>query len=140
MIRRPPRSTRTDTLFPYTTLFRSTAVQDFEIVRLGRAVDTLAFAAQPDAVDVGADPAQGLPADTGAFFVRVPDFQPVEQPERMHRLVVDGMTGDIGKGGGAIGGRDRWNRFARWRGGRQIAVLCHAMAHRGVIHRLGLLG
>src|SRR3546814_20746297 len=24
MLRRPPRSTRTDTLFPYTTLFRST--------------------------------------------------------------------------------------------------------------------
>src|SRR3546814_2155626 len=30
MIRRPPRSTRTDTLFPYTTLFRS-----------GRSVDRL---------------------------------------------------------------------------------------------------
>src|SRR3546814_16059853 len=27
MIRRPPRSTRTDTLFPYTTLFRSAAQQ-----------------------------------------------------------------------------------------------------------------
>src|SRR3546814_2701296 len=27
MIRRPPRSTRTDTLFPYTTLFRSPCVQ-----------------------------------------------------------------------------------------------------------------
>src|SRR3546814_6277682 len=26
MIRRPPRSTRTDTLFPYTTLFRSSTV------------------------------------------------------------------------------------------------------------------
>src|SRR3546814_4796289 len=26
MIRRPPRSTRTDTLFPYTTLFRSKAI------------------------------------------------------------------------------------------------------------------
>src|SRR3546814_14756556 len=26
MIRRPPRSTRTDTLFPYTTLFRSTTI------------------------------------------------------------------------------------------------------------------
>src|SRR3546814_8982340 len=26
MIRRPPRSTRTDTLFPYTTLFRSAVV------------------------------------------------------------------------------------------------------------------
>src|SRR3546814_4312419 len=27
MIRRPPRSTRTDTLFPYTTLFRSDVLQ-----------------------------------------------------------------------------------------------------------------
>src|SRR3546814_963147 len=27
MIRRPPRSTRTDTLFPYTTLFRSSRVE-----------------------------------------------------------------------------------------------------------------
>src|SRR3546814_16983832 len=27
MYRRPPRSTRTDTLFPYTTLFRSTRVR-----------------------------------------------------------------------------------------------------------------
>src|SRR3546814_16761891 len=27
MIRRPPRTTRTDTLFPYTTLFRSPSVQ-----------------------------------------------------------------------------------------------------------------
>src|SRR3546814_1375838 len=26
MIRRPPRSTRTDTLFPYTTLFRSDSI------------------------------------------------------------------------------------------------------------------
>src|SRR3546814_5934706 len=36
MIRRPPRSTRTDTLFPYTTLFRSAldiAAQPIEIVR-----------------------------------------------------------------------------------------------------------
>src|SRR3546814_5592511 len=28
MIRRPPRSTRTDTLFPYTTLFRSPRLSD----------------------------------------------------------------------------------------------------------------
>src|SRR3546814_1950494 len=28
MIRRPPRSTRTDTLFPYTTLFRSQTTRD----------------------------------------------------------------------------------------------------------------
>src|SRR3546814_13330194 len=35
-IRRPPRSTRTDTLFPYTTLFRSHELARFEDV--GRAV------------------------------------------------------------------------------------------------------
>src|SRR3546814_5504429 len=32
MIRRPPRSTRTDTLFPYTTLFRSAAGGAGELV------------------------------------------------------------------------------------------------------------
>src|SRR3546814_3478124 len=30
MIRRPPRSTRTDTLFPYTTLFRSLAIAELD--------------------------------------------------------------------------------------------------------------
>src|SRR3546814_11281284 len=37
MIRRPPRSTRTDTLFPYTTLFRSRVASGTEEV--GRARD-----------------------------------------------------------------------------------------------------
>src|SRR3546814_20197635 len=37
MIRRPPRSTRTDTLFPYTTLFRSVSL---------RVDDDLQFAKQ----------------------------------------------------------------------------------------------
>src|SRR3546814_11559829 len=31
MIRRPPRSTRTDTLFPYTTLFRSPSRSSFSV-------------------------------------------------------------------------------------------------------------
>src|SRR3546814_4355802 len=31
MIRRPPRSTRTDTLFPYTTLFRSDVLHDIAL-------------------------------------------------------------------------------------------------------------
>src|SRR3546814_11877900 len=34
MIRRPPRSTRTDTLFPYTTLFRSDIVSGNSAFRL----------------------------------------------------------------------------------------------------------
>src|SRR3546814_15747350 len=33
MIRLPPRSTRTDTLFPYTTLFRSAEQRNFAIER-----------------------------------------------------------------------------------------------------------
>src|SRR3546814_5796686 len=38
MIRRPPRSTRTDTLFPYTTLFRSMEADAFDHVRIERAL------------------------------------------------------------------------------------------------------
>src|SRR3546814_2116522 len=50
MIRRPPRSTRTDTLFPYTTLFRSVLVE-CETVE-----DVPAEAAE---VDVGGDRCRG---------------------------------------------------------------------------------
>src|SRR3546814_690224 len=35
MIRRPPRSTRTDTLFPYTTLFRSPAAANPTMTKFG---------------------------------------------------------------------------------------------------------
>src|SRR3546814_2479542 len=44
MIRRPPRSTRTDTLFPYTTLFRSLSEAD---ARRGRGAAADAGGAQP---------------------------------------------------------------------------------------------
>src|SRR3546814_980319 len=36
MLRRPPRSTRTDTLFPYTTLFRSPGSGSYPAPRQGR--------------------------------------------------------------------------------------------------------
>src|SRR3546814_5500525 len=44
MIRRPPRSTRTDTLFPYTTLFRSTMAATnapgihYDLIGMGRMI------------------------------------------------------------------------------------------------------
>src|SRR3546814_1974723 len=41
MIRRPPRSTRTDTLFPYTTLFRSHFLDALDQVVPGRVFPTL---------------------------------------------------------------------------------------------------
>src|SRR3546814_2694718 len=59
MIRRPPRSTRTDTLFPYTTHFRSTGTravpQDARHVE-GRPQRTAQAVARDDA---GAAPAVG---------------------------------------------------------------------------------
>src|SRR3546814_9175095 len=50
MIRRPPRSTRTDTLFPYTTLFRSS--QDLEDVG-NRAGNDPTASRLPHVVDSG---------------------------------------------------------------------------------------
>src|SRR3546814_3728190 len=67
MIRRPPRSTRTDTLFPYTTLFRA----DRPSVRGEAALIDLTLAA-------GADPAATL-ADlkhiTDQLLVRNPSYR-----------------------------------------------------------------
>src|SRR3546814_6148272 len=42
MIRRPPRSTRTDTLFPYTTLFRSHLAERVAGVQRGRILHWVA--------------------------------------------------------------------------------------------------
>src|SRR3546814_17613026 len=57
MIRRPPRSTRTDTLFPYTTLFRSpfdfrwSRLQeaDSALRRLNTRADSVSALDEPDA-------------------------------------------------------------------------------------------
>src|SRR3546814_8233349 len=52
MIRRPPRSTRTDTLFPYTTLFRS-VVDQHAWQRLAVQLDHPASIGLPVHQDVG---------------------------------------------------------------------------------------
>src|SRR3546814_14148386 len=52
MIRRPPRSTRTDTLFPYTTLFRSIASVKRDAVGVLGTVDRAA--ADAEAAGIGA--------------------------------------------------------------------------------------
>src|SRR3546814_15747940 len=73
MIRRPPRSTRTDTLFPYTTLFRSRAwadrIQQHYFPELGRvewqSTWTGCIAFTPDHLMRLFEPAPGLLAVTG---------------------------------------------------------------------------
>src|SRR3546814_18814102 len=59
MIRRPPRSTRTDTLFPYTTLFRSPTAsreRDFSEVSYGCRAAVTQFHPYP-----GTPPARAQP-------------------------------------------------------------------------------
>src|SRR3546814_6880343 len=55
MIRRPPRSTRTDTLFPYTTLFRSDLSLD------GERMKNLTFIAAAFALSIAPAMAQEAP-------------------------------------------------------------------------------
>src|SRR3546814_19345707 len=55
MIRRPPRPTRTDTLFPYTTLFRSVisllaAIASISAPAVGASPDCSALLAAPSAM------------------------------------------------------------------------------------------
>src|SRR3546814_15907074 len=63
MIRRPPRSTRTDTLFPYTTLFRSLADLGVMAATVDRLDDDIVavgiFVRQP-ALDDTADKGAGI--------------------------------------------------------------------------------
>src|SRR3546814_9978553 len=61
MIRRPPRSTRTDTLFPYTTLFRSEAQQRLVV----HAILVLVAAQQVDALDTDIDVIVDVVIDAG---------------------------------------------------------------------------
>src|SRR3546814_20297450 len=93
MIRRPPRSTRTDTLFPYTTLFRSRAETVVPAVELAeRAAHQRreqAADAQADVVDV-----VGAAAARIVGGVEVVDLarqagqeQPVAQRDRRQREV-----------------------------------------------------
>src|SRR3546814_12669913 len=76
MIRRPPRSTRTDTLFPYTTLFRSCRAPD-GICSPTSNIDDQAIASMTGGVTSGAvagavtaDPA--APRSAGSLKVVLP--------------------------------------------------------------------
>src|SRR3546814_15937510 len=61
MIRRPPRSTRTDTLFPYTTLFRSKDELDLDHVQtviatgVSMLVESVCACNESRAYEVGAE-------------------------------------------------------------------------------------
>src|SRR3546814_12518890 len=119
MIRRPPRSTRTDTLFPYTTLFRS--VQEpapggarmaalVQVVQVGNpaAVGAFVFDGAIGQVDrqpgVAAGPRQRHIALGGRPFgsgVRRLTTRPATEPRRERRRQ-PGLLG-VGRGGHSWG-------------------------------------
>src|SRR3546814_1613620 len=87
MIGRPPRSTRTDTLFPYTTLFRSLLV---ELVGRERAAELLAVeAVLPRCVEAELSRAQRAPGNAVARAVEAAEraFQPLHLGQQ--RIVCD---------------------------------------------------
>src|SRR3546814_7018156 len=73
MIRRPPRSTRTDTRFPYTTLFRSPPVivelkRRFSLALLLQGVDRLAMSERVYLAFAAPDRAAGWRRDSRAIL------------------------------------------------------------------------
>src|SRR3546814_13582773 len=108
MIRRPPRSTRTDTLFPYTTLFRSGLVAARRprllLLHEARGVDTRdqplrrGFLVAGGAVDLAGEEQAG----DGAGFQRV-----IQSP-RVEEVVLDRVAGagDVQIGRASCRGRE----------------------------------
>src|SRR3546814_3004905 len=74
MIRRPPRSTRTDTLFPYTTLFRSVGgvagLLHPPVAGAGRAVVGAVVPVGGHRVFGDAEPFAAVPDPVGCRLVR----------------------------------------------------------------------
>src|SRR3546814_20054825 len=112
MVRRPPRSTRTDTLFPYTTLFRSLALAPATALRRQPSVrapgSQRATAQPPKPAQVrrapctpgvarrrdpswsraGVDTSLSAPTETGLASLRAPAFTPtLAENVRASRMV-----------------------------------------------------
>src|SRR3546814_300741 len=107
MIRRPPRSTRTDTLFPYTTLFRSVPVA----ARLGAVdLDPRPVLVTDDAVDGVLAARRGdlhlvdeIPVEiveAGDRAAEIGPVQPGADLEAVARLGLQVRVADAGVGAG----------------------------------------
>src|SRR3546814_19794180 len=109
MIRPPPRSTRTDTLFPYTTLFRSGVVID--MIDVGGGFPSIYPGLEPPAMEdyfaiiarhfealpiaynaeLWCEPGRALCAESSSLIVRV------ERPRGEELFINDGALGEIGR-------------------------------------------
>src|SRR3546814_13325341 len=100
MIRRPPRSTRTDTLFPYTTLFRSAVgcdAQDVDVAGRDLVVAAPAVPFVDGAVERHAQQAPGRTDPEAAVRVL---------GKREHARIAQAFAHLVAEGGDLTGGVD----------------------------------
>src|SRR3546814_4025567 len=83
MIRRPPRSTRTDTLFPYTTLFRSIG-RDGQLPAGLDALDDNGLEPGPRTIDRGRKPCRPGSKDQQAGMDRVSHCRAFQKRSEEH--------------------------------------------------------
>src|SRR3546814_5739842 len=81
MIRRPPRSTRTDTLFPYTTLFRSPRPAD------GRGLRIPGESGGMSAMDIDHDTLVVLAKFFGLFYLIALSVRSEEHTSELQSLM-----------------------------------------------------
>src|SRR3546814_19291460 len=110
MTRRPPRSTRTDTLFPYTTLFRSGVIDLIDPGRRARprarlGLDNLPAPASPRRRRAPEDVARTPVRQVRAIFGDHPFGQDIDLEFGGHPLgdIIPVQPGELG----AVGGDDR---------------------------------
>src|SRR3546814_18285360 len=127
MIRRPPRSTRTDTLFPYTTLFRSPEV----VGPAGRCIGV--DAAGPTVVVMRAAVYDETGPPDVLHLAEVPD--PVLTPTgvliRVEAIRIEG--GDTLNRLGAV--MPASPHIVGYQCGRTLAAVSAAAPHRALDHR-----
>src|SRR3546814_18868378 len=127
MIRRPPRSTRTDTLFPYTTLFRSDrAVKPS--VRAARGLPAEPTTTAEEFMDANLDVWELAPES--ATRVGHPAPFPVEMPQRLIDIytyrgdvVIDPIMGSGTTAVAAVRHGQTGRGWGRERGGRCRSVV-----------------
>src|SRR3546814_5588121 len=112
MIRRPPRSTRTDTLFPYTTLFRSPHAGDRDVViqqiqgpRRKADLDAVARGRLPQRLDQARTAAPGLHGQPAPELEAAVDLERLPAPDRLepHALAAHPAQRLVGPGDPGLG-------------------------------------
>src|SRR3546814_17986817 len=86
MIRRPPRSTRTDTLFPYTTLFRSAGPDDLQVwLVLGGLAQRLGDAALTEHIVDGV--IERFPDEPRVALLRASQLREADRPDQAREVL-----------------------------------------------------